>query len=324
MNFPKILGIGGASLFALILGMSYLKNQKEENLMNQVTSADSAPVVTESIQAPPIKTQYVEESSKEPTVVTPIQDDEPMVDRIEELFILGPKKSSIVETITYTSRVPWLKGRPAWIADYASHYKTSRHFIARSLNRKPDYLTQKVSPGDRFNVLRSDIDLEFYLLVDIARCKMWFYYLNKDTNEKTLLKTYKVGLGSLDSYSESGVSTPIGKYRLGDKVASYKPGVVGFFKSERVEMMNVFGSRWLPFKGFNEDEDDLISGYGIHGAPLYFDEKKGELIEDRACIGKYESIGCIRLYKEDVEELYSIVVTRPTTIEIVKDSKNLR
>jgi len=70
-------------------------------------------------------------------------------------------KNPAVETVSYSSRVPWIQGRPAWLADYASYYQTTRHFIARSLNHKSDYFSQKVAPGDRFNVLKRTATLLF-------------------------------------------------------------------------------------------------------------------------------------------------------------------
>jgi hypothetical protein len=152
---------------------------------------------------------------------------------------------------------------------------------------------------------------------------MWFYYVDLDRNEKVLLKTYRVGLGSKDEKALSGTITPLGKFLLGDKIASYKPGIMGFFQNERIEMIQVFGTRWLPFKGLDSDQDAFAKGYGIHGAPMFFDEKNEQLVEKRESIGKYESSGCIRLLQEDVEEIYSIVVTRPTTVEIVKEIKTL-
>jgi lipoprotein-anchoring transpeptidase ErfK/SrfK len=36
-------------------------------------------------------------------------------------------------------------------------------------------------------------------------------------------------------------------------------------------------------------------------------------------IGAYDSDGCIRLSSADIEELFSIVLTKPTFVEIVKD-----
>ncbi len=247
-------------------------------------------------------------TSAAPLPIAAAMDTFPEVDRIQQLFTLDGDKLPIVETVSFTSRVPWLNGRPAWIADYASHFETSRHFIARSLNKKPDYLSQKVGPGDRFNVFKKDKDVRFQLLVDMSKCRMWFYYL--DQNEKVLLKTYKVGLGKPDTTSPSGNLTPLGKYELGEKIAIYKPGVSGYFHDEKIEMMRIFGTRWIPF----------CAGLGLHGCP-WVEGANGELVEDRSKIGKYESDGCIRMSAEDIEEIFAIVITKPTTVEIVKEFK---
>lgn len=255
----------------------------------------------------------------EPLATALEQEEFSEVDQIPRLFALDASKLPIVETVSYTSRVPWLKGRPAWIADYATHYATSRHFIARSLNRKPDYFTQKISPGDRFNVLRKDKNLQFHLLIDLSRCRMWFYYIDLDANERMLLKTYRVGLGRSDAKTPSGMLTPVGKYQLGSKIAIYKPATMGFFQDRKIEMIRVFGTRWIPFEKELEGCTEEARGFGLHGAPWVFDSTTGQFIEDRSRIGKYDSDGCIRLFSEDIEELFSIVITRPTTIELVKE-----
>lgn len=248
----------------------------------------------------------------------PLVNDEPEVDRIQQLFVLDSSELPIVETVSFTSRVPWLKDRPAWIADYASHYQTSRHFIARSLNRKADYFTQKVHPGDRFNVFKSGKDIKFHLLVDLSKCRMWFYYV--DGSEKVLLKTYRVGLGKKDSHHASGYLTPIGKYALGEKIAIYKPGITGFFQDEKMEMIRVFGTRWLPFDKEIEGCSETAKGFGIHGVP-WLESNDGQLIEDKSKLGNYDSDGCIRMASDDIEELFAIVITKPTTVEIVKEIK---
>lgn len=241
-------------------------------------------------------------TSQAPIPIIPTHSEEfPEVDRIEQLFVLDAPDSRLVETVSFTSRVPWLADRPAWIADYASHYQTSRHFIARSLNQKIDYTNQNVHPGDRFNVLKKNVT--FHLLVDLSQCRMWFYGI--DNGEKILLKTYRVGVGK-----QGGASTPLGKYELGDKVAIYRPGITGYFQDEKVEMIRVFGTRWLPFD----------KGFGLHGVP-WIDGPNGELVEDRSKIGKYDSDGCIRMASEDIEELFAIVITKKTSIEIVKEFK---
>lgn len=249
--------------------------------------------------------------------------DFPQVDRIAELFTTGPNKLPIVETITYASHVPWLKGRPAWIADYASHYATSRHFIARSLNGKRDYSAQRISTGSRFNVFKKDRNFQFYLLVDLSLCKMGFYYVDLDTNERVLLKTYQVGAGKLAD-TVSGSLTPLGRYSLGSKIAVYKPGILGQFQDKQIEMIRVFGTRWIPFDQELGGCTAKAKGYGIQGAPWISAKKGQELVEVRDVVGKYESDGCIRLVQEDMEELFSIVITKPTIIEIVKHFKDAR
>jgi hypothetical protein len=268
-----------------------------------------------------------------PAVVTPqpvvefaspsLQGEELEVDRVPLLFALDSTKLPFVETLSFTSRVPWMKGRHAWISDYASHYATSRHFIARSLNRKPDYLTQKVSPGDRFNVFKLGINLKFHLVLDLSKCRMWFYAFNADTNERILLKVYRVGVGRADAKSPSGSLTPVGVYHLGERVAIYKPGVIGFFQDRKTEMIRVFGTRWIPFDREMEGCSQGAQGLGLHGAP-WITDASGNLLEDRTKIGKYESDGCIRLASEDIEELFAIILTKDSTIEIVKEFRDAK
>lgn len=259
------------------------------------------------------------------TVPTPeakplgVTGDLPNADRIAELFNQGAPKLPIVETITYTSRVDWLKGRPAWLADYAGHYRTSRHFIARSLNGTADYNTQNIFNGDQFNVFRQDKNFSFYLLVDASRCKMWLYYHDQDTDERVLLKRYDVALGRSDTNKASGSLTPLGKFTLGDKIAVYKPGVMGYHLSNKVEMITIFGTRWIPFAQAVGDNTGPAKGLGIHGAPWKKDETTGELVASDSNVGGYQSDGCIRMTTGDVEELFAIIITRPTVIEIVKD-----
>jgi lipoprotein-anchoring transpeptidase ErfK/SrfK len=249
--------------------------------------------------------------------------DLPVADRISQLFALDSSKLPIVETVSYTSRVPWIQGRPAWLADYASHYSTSRHFIARSLNRKCDYLTQKVAPGDRFNVFRKDKNFQFHLVIDLSKCRMWFYYNDLDANERVLLKTYPVGIGRVDATRASGFLTPIGKYQLGEKVAIYKPGTMGTFQEQKTEMIRVFGTRWIPFEKEVEGCTESARGYGLHGVP-WIEMAGGELVEDKTKLGKYGSDGCIRLASEDIEEIFAIVLTKPTTVELVKDFRDAK
>lgn len=326
MTLPKFLIILSVILFSLISIAALFKEGKQSKPI------ESQPILNEPIvidlsdpifKAPP--EQREEKKSTEKIIKNqevPLETT-PEIDRIEELFNKEEPKLPIVETIVYKSRVPWQKGRPAWLSDYASHYKTSRHFIARSLNGKPDYLNQELKEGDRFNILRSDKNYEFYLLIDLNKCKLWFYYIDKDLNKRVLLKTYCVGLGRPDANKQSGFLTPLGKYLLGDRTAVYRPKMMGTHKGEKTELMRVFGTRWIPFEKEIGPTTAPAKGFGIHGVP-WIEKEGNKLVENAESIGKYESDGCVRLKTNDMEEIFAIVITKPTYIEIVKDFREAK
>lgn len=318
MSLPKLLAIVSLLLFGMIGIVALFKREP------------AIPIASVSLQVPleveldqeihivmPAATPHTPFIlSEKGEVVAAV--DLPNANRIEELFNKNGPKLPIVETIIYKSHVPWQKGRPAWLSDYANHYNTSRHFIARSLNGKPDYLKQELAEGDKFNVLRKDKNFEFRLVVDTSRCRMWFYYLDLDANQKVLLKTYQVGLGRLDSSKASGLLTPLGKYTLGSRVAIFKSKMMGTHHGKKSEMMTVFGTRWIPFEKEIGACTLPAKGFGIHGTP-WINGPQGDLVDSSAGIGKYESDGCIRLATSDIEELFAIIISRPTVIEIVRD-----
>jgi hypothetical protein len=340
MSAFKFFGITTLSLFVIVGAVGVVKKKKEakiaqenfsyqEGLKKEFSSQETTslnlgkeiPIPKEPlldyITAPiTYETEVIEESKEQEILSEHEQDSE--VDRIHKLFSKGPTKFPFMETVTYKSRVPWLQGRPAWIADYASYYQTSRHFIARSLNGKKDYFTQKVGSGDQFNVFQKESDIRFHLVVDLYKLKMWFYVYDANSNFRYLLKTYKVGCGKVDKDSASGSLTPLGTFTLSDKVAIYKPGVEGYFKDQKVEMIQIFGTRWMPYTAEQDETAAMIKGFGMHGVPWFRNEVTGELVEDTQTIGKYDSSGCIRLLQEDVEEIFSIVITKPTSVHIVK------
>ncbi len=325
MSLGKVLAITAILLFGFLGIAAYFKNgSSAEKLSNDQPLKEIVEVELEQEVKPlsqqqeempskPVEEKSVplEESNKEPPF------DLPEADRINELFSTKGSKLPFVETITYKSRVTWLKGRPAWLSDYASHYETSRHFIARSLNGKADYFKQDITEGAKFNVLKKDVPIRFYLVVDASRCKLWFYAIDDSTHTKTLLKTYDVGLGRPDSTKVSGLLTPLGKYSLGSRVAIYKPGVYGNHKGQKVEMVTVFGTRWIPFEK-EISGTAPAKGLGIHGVP-WVKQADGSLREDLRGLKDYLSDGCIRMNKESVEEIYAVIVTKPTDVEIVKD-----
>lgn len=318
MKIAKYFLLGAGITFGVIGFIGYKKQNAKEDALASVnpTLVQEMAIPEKTVQKSPTPTPIVAATPSASTAAS--LDVTSNIDRIQQLFALDSSKLPIVETITYTSRVPWLKGRPAWISDYASHYQTSRHFIARSLNKKADYFSQKVGPGDKFNVFRKDKNIQFHLLIDLSKNQMRFYYIDPDAKEHTLLKTYQVGVGRVDPQKKSGYLTPVGKYQLGDRIAIYKPGTMGFFQDKKSEMIRIFGTRWIPFEKEIEGCSEPAKGFGIHGAPWITDPVTNQLIEDKTKIGKYDSDGCIRLSQEDMEELFSIIITKPTTVELVQ------
>lgn len=308
MSFSKLLIIIAILLFVGIGIAAFVKKRANDKVITK-------PKVSQKINLEEPKPVEI----KQAPLLISSKSTLPEVDRIQELFEV-PARFPLVETITYKSRVSWLPGKSAWIGDYASHFGTSKHFIARSLNRRADYLTQKVADGDTFNVLKRDKDIKFHLLIDLSCCKMLFFIEDGESHEKTLLKTYNVGLGRIDQKTTSGCLTPLGKYTLGSKVAIYKPGSMGIFHGETQEMIRIFGTRWIPFDKEIEGTTAPAKGFGIHGSP-WAPGKEGSLEEVCSSISKYDSDGCIRLATKDMEELYAIIITKPCLVEIVKDIK---
>jgi hypothetical protein len=341
MSFPKLLAVIALLIFTLIGILALFKGEK--------SSSDTIAV---SLLATPLEVELDRGVPRErPTVSTPSLPRQiegtrtsnlpatppvppptppnlpapppsspplPEAGRIQELFNKGEPKLSFVETVTYKSRVPWQKGRPAWLVDYAHHYNTSRHFIARSLNGKADYFKQDVAEGDRFNVFRKDKNINFHLLIDVSKCKLWLYCHDVDSKERWLLKAYQICLGRIDKSKISGLLTPLGKYTVGNKIAIYKPKIQGYHNGQKVEMIRVFGTRWIPFEKEISGCTAPAKGFGLHGIP-WVPNNKGELVQDTSSLGKYESDGCIRLATEDIEEIFAIIITKPATVELVKN-----
>lgn len=307
MSLPRTLLIFSVILFGAIALLSLFKEKQVQTSSSPIPLPIDTEVRIANVEiAPPPKSPQ-----KEFAV--------PETDRINEFFNKGHPQLPIVETIVYRSRVPWQKGRPAWLSDYSAHYKTSRHFIARSLNGKPDYLKQTLSEGDRFTILKPEKEIQFHLIVDLNRCKMLFYYSDLQTKELVHIKTYTVGLGRSDASRVSGFLTPLGEYLLGDRTATYRPTMKGFHNGERVELIKVFGTRWIPFEEEVANCTEPAKGFGIHGVPWIYDEKSSNWKDDTAGIGDHLSDGCIRLTTADMEELFSIIISRPTTVELVRD-----
>ena len=327
MSVRTILIIMIALVFGTISIMALVKkNQKSNNIEIDIASN----LQDNAIEIP------LEEISIEPDVeiidnkvnlqkvsakLIPLSNDAdlPEANRIDQLFRTSAPLLPIVETITYSSHVDWLKGRGAYLGDYAAHFHTPQHFISRSLSGQENYFNQTVSNGERFNVFRKDKQVQFHLILDLSRLKLWLYYLDLSNNERVLLKTYLVSAGRLEEQRTSGSLTPTGHYSIGNRVMVYKPGMMGKFNNEMCEMVTVFGMRWIPFERELDNCTGPAKGLGLHGVPWKKDEATGHLVECRDSVGKYESEGCVRLLSEDIQIFAIIGGSKPTFIQIVRD-----
>lgn len=291
-----------------------------------IASVQEEPIViTEELLSPAKDVEVIEAVAASGIASISSDDDLPAdVDRMNQLFQPYPPLLPIVETLSYVSRVSWVSGRSAYLGDYASYYQTPKHFISRSLKGVGNYLSEKVSKNDRFNVYRKDKEIEFHLVLDLSRLKMWVYYFDATDNERVLLKTYRVCAGKLDTKKHSGCLTPTGVFKLGNDIAVYKEGMTGTFKKEEKEMVSVFGKRWIPLEREIANCTESCKGLGFQGVPWMRQSDKQEYVENRECIGHYESGGCIRLLTEDIEELFAVVVSKPCYAHIVKDFKEAK
>lgn len=332
MSFARNLAFTSVLLFGIILGAGIWKQHKKNvevgsnrSQTEMVTLEPERTYASKGAEDRVVSQVYEEASLPLSTVSQPshlqpfskaTEEEKDQIDRLSLLFNPYGPRLSVVQTVRYTPNVSWVKDRPAWIVDYASHYQTSKHFISRSLSGKKDYQYQEINPGDRFNVLRTDIPVGFYLLIDVSRCKLRFFTYDSVKKQSVLLKTYDVQLGRRDEMSPSGCLTPLGVYRLGSRIAVYKPGMMGTFRKKKTEMIQVFGTRWIPFAEEIQGCTSPAKGYGIHG--FSWVKENEEWKETRENQNGYYSDGCIRLKQDDIEEIFAVIVTRPTVIEIAK------
>ena len=114
---------------------------------------------------------------------------------------------------------------------------------------------------------------------------------------QTLVNHFKVGLG------EDG-STPRGEWRVSTKLRNptYHPSRGGkIIAADDPE--NPLGERWIGLEGTGGEAVGQLR-YGIHGT-----------IEPDS-IGRDASLGCVRLFNEDVELLYSYLIEKHSTVTI--------
>lgn len=130
---------------------------------------------------------------------------------------------------------------------------------------------------------------DFEVLIELSTNRLYLL------DAEGVFNVYEVGLG------KPGNDTPPGRYKIGNKEKNptwYKPG---FGPIPPNDPRNELGTRWMPLV---PEEEGLPSDLGIHGTI------------NPDSIGKYSSMGCPRLYNDEAEELYDLIV-RSTPVTIV-------
>ncbi|MCH8204322.1 MAG: tetratricopeptide repeat protein [Candidatus Hydrogenedentes bacterium] len=130
---------------------------------------------------------------------------------------------------------------------------------------------------------------DFGIVIELSTKRLYLL------DSEGIFNVYSVGLG------KPGNDTTPGNYKIGNKEKDptwYKPG---FGPIPPGDPRNELGTRWMPMV---PEEEGLPRDLGIHGTI------------DPDTIGKYSSMGCPRLYNDEAEELYDLVV-RSTPVTVV-------
>jgi lipoprotein-anchoring transpeptidase ErfK/SrfK len=210
----------------------------------------------------------------------------------EDALLLRAELTRIGEETIFSPRV--LDGDPHVIryiikpgdvlAKIASTYKISSDLIAGINGIANKHM---IRAGRGIKVIKGP----FRAVIDSKTFTMDVYL------DGTFVKHYKVGMG-IDG------STPTGEWRVATKLTNptyYPPRGGKIVAADDSE--NPLGERWISLDGISGNAVGQLR-YGIHGT-----------IEPES-IGQNASLGCIRMYNEDVEALYTYLVEKHSTVTI--------
>ena len=116
---------------------------------------------------------------------------------------------------------------------------------------------------------------------------------------RTFVKHFRVGLGADDS-------TPTGEWRVATKLMNptyYPPRGGEIIPAD--DPRNPLGERWIGLVGVSGEAVGQ-QRYGVHGT------------NEPETIGQSVSMGCVRMYNEDVESLYSYLVSKHSTVTVLE------
>lgn len=158
---------------------------------------------------------------------------------------------------------------------------------------------RRLQAGQGVQVIKGPVHAQ----IDKSDYRMDLYVEDPD-GLRIYLKSYTVGLGEFDS-------TPIGKWivKPGSKVgpANGGPSWVNPRTGERYDRNDPnipIGEYWMALEGIDDNTRDK-KGYGIHAT------------NDQESIGRQESMGCIRMRDEDVDQVFYTLFEGASIVEIV-------
>ncbi len=138
--------------------------------------------------------------------------------------------------------------------------------------------------------------IENSIIINLAELRLYYFF---SVQESRFIKTYPIGIG------RQGFNTPTGTYRITLKIRDPIWKVPEASRKEDPDLPlyvhpgpdNPLGSHWLQLS---------LDSYGIHGTNRPYG------------IGRRVSQGCIRLYPEDIKDLFSYVAVG-TPVKIISE-----
>lgn len=182
-----------------------------------------------------------------------------------------------------------------YLSTVANNYRIPYQLIER-IN---DIQANRLQAGQPLQVIKGPVHAQ----VDKSEYRMDLYVLDPD-GIRIYLKSYTVGLGEFDS-------TPVGTWRVkpGSKVGPANGGPS--WRNPRTGKVYdrndpdiPIGEYWMALEGLDENTKGK-AGYGIHAT------------NNPESIGRQESMGCIRMRDEDVDEVFYTLFEGASKVEIL-------
>lgn len=318
-------------LIALGAGVwwTFLKGDAVENQV--LLTAESPPSLTtnrpENPPSPPPRDD-VPEKGDTPPAPSPVDASSGGAQRAENLLAAGKEslaQGDFIAARSYLSEAFQLGLDPAQttlVRAELSRIGQETIFSARLMENDPLVSRYVVKPGDTLGKVAKEHQVSDDLLAEIngianknsirigqalkvlhgpfhAVVHKRSFVLDVFLNQ-VLVKHFKVGLGA-------DGSTPTGEWRVGTKLVNptyYPPRGGQVIAAD--DPKNPLGERWIGLIGVSGEALGQ-DRYGIHGT-----------IEPDS-IGRSVSLGCVRMYNEDVAQLYTYLVEKQSTVTIRDD-----